>query len=205
MRLTSRKRSDFSRRRDRWWPGFPPPTYTTPSGARYSPVLQCSRVVPALANRVDPATYADGCLATVSNVRYVATQPRPLLADGDPTHVSWERNGVPKQELATAEQDIGKLRRENARLREKNELLKKLSSTSQRCRREVRVYRHAARQPFGVRDVPGAAGIGRWVLRRPEPVAERPGAAPVVLGHPDSGSAHSEPPHVWGAADTRRT
>ena len=36
-----------------------------------------------------------------------------------------ERNGVPKQELATAEQDIGTLRRENARLREENELLKK--------------------------------------------------------------------------------
>ena len=29
-----------------------------------------------------------------------------------------ERNGVPKQELATAEQDLGTLRRENARLRE---------------------------------------------------------------------------------------
>jgi transposase len=36
-----------------------------------------------------------------------------------------KRNGVPKQELATAEQDLGKLRRENARLREENELLKK--------------------------------------------------------------------------------
>ena len=35
-----------------------------------------------------------------------------------------ERNGVPKQELATAEQDLGALRRENARLREENELLK---------------------------------------------------------------------------------
>lgn len=36
-----------------------------------------------------------------------------------------ERNGVPKQELATAEQDLGALRRENARLREENEILKK--------------------------------------------------------------------------------
>jgi transposase len=36
-----------------------------------------------------------------------------------------ERNGVPKQQLATAEQDLGALRRENARLREENELLKK--------------------------------------------------------------------------------
>jgi transposase-like protein len=36
-----------------------------------------------------------------------------------------ERNGVPKQELATAEQDIGALRRENARLREEIEILKK--------------------------------------------------------------------------------
>jgi transposase len=35
-----------------------------------------------------------------------------------------ERNGVPKQELATAELDLGALRRENARLREENELLK---------------------------------------------------------------------------------
>ena len=36
-----------------------------------------------------------------------------------------ERNGVPKQGLAAAEQDVGKLRRENALLREENELLKK--------------------------------------------------------------------------------
>jgi transposase len=36
-----------------------------------------------------------------------------------------ERNGVAKQELATAEQDLGTLRRENARLREENEILKK--------------------------------------------------------------------------------
>ena len=36
-----------------------------------------------------------------------------------------ERNGVPKQELATAEQDFGSLRRENARLKEENEILKK--------------------------------------------------------------------------------
>ena len=36
-----------------------------------------------------------------------------------------ERNGVPKQELATAEQDLGTLRRDNARLREENEILKK--------------------------------------------------------------------------------
>ena len=39
-----------------------------------------------------------------------------------------ERNGVPKQELATAEQDLGTLRRENARLREENELLKNVWS-----------------------------------------------------------------------------
>src|SRR5439155_17953161 len=39
-----------------------------------------------------------------------------------------ERNGVPKQELATAEQDLGALRRENARLREENELLKNVWS-----------------------------------------------------------------------------
>jgi transposase len=36
-----------------------------------------------------------------------------------------ERNGVPKQELATAEQDLGTLRRENARLRKENAILKK--------------------------------------------------------------------------------
>ena len=35
------------------------------------------------------------------------------------------RNGVPKQDLATAEADVGKLRREVANLREENELLKK--------------------------------------------------------------------------------
>jgi transposase len=36
-----------------------------------------------------------------------------------------DRNGVPRQELATAEQDMGKLRQENARLREEVEILKK--------------------------------------------------------------------------------
>jgi len=36
-----------------------------------------------------------------------------------------ERSVVPKQEWATTEQDVGKLRRENALLREENELLKK--------------------------------------------------------------------------------
>ena len=36
-----------------------------------------------------------------------------------------QRNGVPKQELATAEQDVGKLRREIASLREENDILKK--------------------------------------------------------------------------------
>ncbi len=36
-----------------------------------------------------------------------------------------DRNGVPRQGLATAEQDVGKLRRENARLREEVEILKK--------------------------------------------------------------------------------
>jgi len=36
-----------------------------------------------------------------------------------------ERNGVPKQELAAAEQDVGKLRREIASLREENDILKK--------------------------------------------------------------------------------
>ena len=36
-----------------------------------------------------------------------------------------ERNGVPRQALATAEQDVGKLRREIAMLREENEILKK--------------------------------------------------------------------------------
>jgi transposase len=35
-----------------------------------------------------------------------------------------ERNVVPRQELATAEQDVGKLRREITRLREENEILK---------------------------------------------------------------------------------
>src|SRR5512141_2766874 len=35
------------------------------------------------------------------------------------------RNGVPRHELATDEQDVGKLRREIAMLREENEILKK--------------------------------------------------------------------------------
>ncbi len=41
-----------------------------------------------------------------------------------------ERDGVPKQELATAEQDLGTLRRENARLREENDILKKAAASS---------------------------------------------------------------------------
>ena len=36
-----------------------------------------------------------------------------------------QRNGVPREELATAEQDVGKLRREIASLREENDILKK--------------------------------------------------------------------------------
>ena len=35
-----------------------------------------------------------------------------------------ERNGVPKQALASAEEDLGTLRRENARLRAENAILK---------------------------------------------------------------------------------
>src|SRR4029453_17020058 len=35
-----------------------------------------------------------------------------------------ERSGVPKPELATAEQDLGTLRRENAKLKMENEILK---------------------------------------------------------------------------------
>ena len=35
-----------------------------------------------------------------------------------------QRNGVPREELATAEQDVGKLRREIASLREENDILK---------------------------------------------------------------------------------
>ena len=36
-----------------------------------------------------------------------------------------ERNGVPREGLATAEHDVGKLRREIASLREENDILKK--------------------------------------------------------------------------------
>mgnify|MGYP003466604762 CR=1 FL=1 len=59
-----------------------------------------------------------------------------------------ERNGVPKQDRATAEQDLGTLRRENARLREENELLTK-SSTLRRRRDEVRLCRMPAPAAFG--------------------------------------------------------
>ena len=68
-----------------------------------------------------------------------------------------ERNGVPKQELATAEQDLGTLRRENARLREENEILKKAaiyfaSAGSIRC---VRCVGTCAFHPVGTTQ-PGA-------------------------------------------------
>ena len=36
-----------------------------------------------------------------------------------------QHNGVPREELATGEQDVGKLRREIASLREENDILKK--------------------------------------------------------------------------------
>src|SRR5665213_762883 len=68
-----------------------------------------------------------------------------------------ERNGVPKQELATAEQDVGALRRESARLREENDLLKKRPFTSRRRRDEARLYRKPARASFGKHAVPGVA------------------------------------------------
>lgn len=55
-----------------------------------------------------------------------------------------ERNGVPKQESATAEKDVKALRRENARLREENKLLRKAAITSRRRRDEARLHRKPA-------------------------------------------------------------
>ena len=83
-----------------------------------------------------------------------------------------ERNGVPKQELATAEQDLGALRRENARLREENEILKK-AATSRRRRGEVRLCRVPAPAAFGAYAVSGLARFTQWILCSPEPAAQR--------------------------------
>src|SRR5213078_1376862 len=55
-----------------------------------------------------------------------------------------ERNGVPKQELATAEQDLGTLRRENARLREENEILKKASICCAKASRRSTPFSNAS-------------------------------------------------------------
>lgn len=104
-----------------------------------------------------------------------------------------ERNGVPRQGLATAEQDVGKLRRENARLREEVDILKKRPSTSRRCRIEVRIYRYASLRTWCAHAVQGTAGIAQWVLCGQEPAAQRPNTASVRVGHPDSGSARGQP------------
>jgi transposase len=51
-----------------------------------------------------------------------------------------ERTGAPKQTLGV-DDDLLRLRRENAKLREENEILKKRPSTSRGSRREVRLGR----------------------------------------------------------------
>ena len=115
-----------------------------------------------------------------------------------------ERNGVPKQELATAEQDLGALRRENARLREENELLKKRPSTSRRRRDEVRLCRVSAGTAFGAYAVSGLARVTQWVLRSPKPAAERQRRAPIISHHQDPGRASGQPRDVWRTASARR-
>jgi transposase len=72
-----------------------------------------------------------------------------------------ERNGVPKQELATAEQDLGALRRENARLREENELLKKAAVGSTTQRNTFVLMVHFRRGVYGSNGAP-------WSFRSPE-------------------------------------
>ena len=51
-----------------------------------------------------------------------------------------ERNGAMRPELATAEHDVEKLHKENARLRDEIRILKRWPSTSRRHRREVRIH-----------------------------------------------------------------
>ncbi len=58
-----------------------------------------------------------------------------------------ERNGVPQEELATAEQDVGKLRREIASLREENDILKNHPREVRLSAIETRLHRRAAMAP----------------------------------------------------------
>ena len=60
-----------------------------------------------------------------------------------------ERNDVPKQELATAEQDLGALRRENARPREENELLKKSGGGFNHSAQHLVLMLHFRRGVYG--------------------------------------------------------
>jgi transposase len=57
-----------------------------------------------------------------------------------------ERTGAPKQ-ILSVDGDLVRPRRENAKLREENEL-KKRPSTSRWSRREVRVHRYPPTQPW---------------------------------------------------------
>jgi transposase len=73
-----------------------------------------------------------------------------------------ERNGVPKQELATAEQDLGTLRRENAKLKMEIEILKKaaVGSTDQ-CNTFVLMLHFREGGVYGSNGTP-------WSFRFPE-------------------------------------
>src|SRR6476620_7895116 len=53
--------------------------------------------------------------------------------------------------------------------------------------------------------VSGLARFAQWVLRSPEPVAQRTGSAAIVFDHQDPGRPPCQPPDVWRAASTRGT
>src|SRR5438552_14117648 len=56
---------------------------------------------------------------------------------------------------------------------------------------------------FGAYAVSGFARFTEWVLRIPEPAAQRPGGAAIVFDHQDPGSPPSQPPDIWRTASAR--
>jgi len=49
----------------------------------------------------------------------------------------------------------------------------------------------------------GLARFARWVLRSPEPVAQRTGSAVVDFDYQDPGRPSCQPPDIWRAASAR--
>ena len=75
-----------------------------------------------------------------------------------------ERTGAPKRVL-TSEDDLGRLRRENAKLKEENEILKKAVGIFTVRPREIPIHQRATGAVLPRGSLQGNARVSRWFLR----------------------------------------